>query len=60
MSQEMNRAAQQRIAELLKKTKEMNEKYEKDKQKHQEQMKAKEKEKKKQMEEQAEKTESKV
>ena len=36
MSQEMSRAAQQRIAELLKKTKEMNEKYEKDKQKHQE------------------------
>ena len=60
MSQEMSRAAQQRIAKLLRKTKEKNEEYEKNKQEHQEQMKTKEKEKKRQMEEQAEVTESPV
>ena len=57
MSQETSRAVQQKIAELLRKTKEKNEEYEKNKQKHQEQMKAKEKEKKRKMEEQAEVTE---
>ena len=60
MSQEMSRTTQQRIAKLLRKTKEKNEEYEKTKWEHQEQMKAKEKEKKRQMEEQAEVTKSPV
>ena len=54
MSHEVSRAAQQKIAELLRKTKEKNEEYEKNKWERQEQMKAKEKEKKRQMDEQAE------
>ena len=53
----MSRAVQQRIAKLLRKTKEKNIEYEKNKWEQQEQMKAKEKEKKRQMEEQAEVTE---
>ena len=48
MSQEMSRAAQQKIAELLRKTKEKNKEHERNKWEHQEQM------KKTQMEEQAE------
>ena len=58
MSQEMSKAAQQKITKLLKITQEMNAKYERDKWEHQECMKAKEKEKERQMEEQAKMTES--
>ena len=53
MSQDTSKAARQKIAKLLKRTKEVNEKYEKEKWGHQECMKAKEKEKERQMEEQA-------
>ena len=58
MSQETSEAAWQKIVELLRKTKEMNEKYERKKWEHQEHMKAKEKEKEKQMEERARMKES--
>ena len=57
MSQEMSRAAQQKIAKLVRKTKEKNEECEKNKWESQKQMKAKEKEKKGQVKEQAEVTE---
>ena len=47
-----------KISELLKRTKEANERYEKEKQEHQEPMKAKEKEKETQMKEQTKMKES--
>ena len=53
MSQETSKAAQQKIAKLLKWTEEVNEKYEKKKWEHQEHMKSKEKEKERQMKEQS-------
>ena len=60
MSQEMSEAVQQKIAELLRKTKAKNEEYKKSKREHVEQMKVKEEEKKRQIKEQAKMKESSV